>query len=67
MSEIGGWWWPGAARKAHFFGMDGRSLCGRWACPGHYPATFPLAIALGPDNCMACWKKLATREDTTDE
>lgn len=54
----GGWWWPGASRKAHFFGPDSRSLCSRWVAIGNDPASFPLAEGPGPDDCRACWKKL---------
>lgn len=49
-----GWWWPGNSRKAHYFGTDGRSLCGKW-----------LALSAereddnhdSPDNCATCARK----------
>ena len=51
-----GWGYPLNARKAHYFTLEGRSLCGKWAYNG------PLS-QLGhpdtdPDDCTACHRLL---------
>jgi len=57
-----GWTWLSNSTKWHYFGQDGRSLCGKWF-------TFALAFETGmdehPDNCKACVKKLQQRKVKT--
>jgi hypothetical protein len=53
----GGWGWPGAAKKAHYFADGGIiSLCRRWMYRG------PLTVnqeGASPDDCVACTRELA--------
>jgi hypothetical protein len=59
-----GWYWPGNSRKAHYFGADSRSLCGRFALfPGMQSekqgdATTPAS----PDDCAACRRKVGVAQ-----
>ncbi|HGT1775889.1 hypothetical protein [Pseudomonas phage vB_Pa-PAC8] len=48
-----GWAQPGAARKAHFFMADGRSLCKRWL---YFGKTYNEIPALEV-TCAVCEKK----------
>ena len=55
----GGWGFIAGARKAHYYGVDGRSLCGR-----HYKFTDAGLTAEdgpSPDDCLACRRKLDAR------
>jgi hypothetical protein len=53
-------WSPTRGRKWHFFGPDGRSLCGRW---GFNFATREAGNPDSPDNCVVCRRRLAKREE----
>ena len=50
-----GWVWPVNAKKAHYFGADGRALCGKWLM---LRATFEDGNDDSPDNCAACKRKV---------
>ncbi len=47
------------ASKAHYFGLDGRSLCGRWAIFTKPEWESDQERGTKPDSatCAACWKK----------
>ena len=52
-----GWGFPTrAARKAHYFREDGRSLCGRYGSFGI--RTDPETTGASPDDCAACRRRL---------
>ncbi len=56
-----GWFFPTAARKAHFDGGDGVALCGKWGRVG-FGAAAPIQAGAesppSPDDCVACRRKL---------
>ena len=53
------WGWPGLSQKAHVFGSDMRSLCGKWLFLSKEPTITEAPPAeRGPDDCAACHKKL---------
>ncbi len=56
----GGWAWPLNSRKAHWFGSDGRALCGKWLYLG---ADREDNKHESPDNCIACKRKRAAMEE----
>lgn len=47
------------AAKAHYFGADGRSLCGRWAAIGgpHWESNQKKGLKADAGTCAGCWKK----------
>jgi hypothetical protein len=58
----GGWWFPGAAAKAHYFpnGGDGSvdtSLCGKWMSFGA-PVDANADSPPSKSDCVACTRKL---------
>jgi hypothetical protein len=56
-----GWFFPTAAKKAHFDGGDGRALCGRWGRIGLGGAAPFEGDADSPpsrDDCVVCRRKL---------
>lgn len=54
-----GWAFPGTSRKAHYFGTDERSLCGRWSCMWMPPAAFePETGKPSRDDCAGCRRKV---------
>lgn len=58
---VQGWYGPSNSRRFHYFGSDGRSLCGFWRA---IPWSAELVdIAVGPANgkCPPCKRKLAAR------
>lgn len=63
---IEGWFWPTEARKAHYDGDDGVSLCGRWGRINPFSGRgAPLQGALdsppSKNDCAACRRKLEAR------
>lgn len=52
----GGWGWPGASRKAHYFNDSVYSLCGKWMYSG---ALTENQAGTSPDDCAACTRALA--------
>jgi len=52
-----GWAWPGAARKAHYFTNDGRSLCRKWFYTGPLDKDQKMGDQPLPDDCVPCWRK----------
>ena len=60
MADEIGWHKLLNARKWHYFGSDGRALCGNWLVLGR-----PFGEQGNddsPDNCAACRRKLAARK-----
>ena len=55
-----GWGYPGLVGKAHWFGPDGRSLCGRWA--RFRTPVEPDDGRRTPDDCTACRRRLDARD-----
>lgn len=60
-----GWFFPTSARKCHYDGGDGKSLCGKWGRFGLTGNTAPIVAGLedgkyypSPDDCTSCKKKL---------
>ncbi len=51
-----GWTWLLNSKKWHYFGSDGRSLCGRWMNLGN--PKLEQGNDNSPDNCKACRKAL---------
>lgn len=51
-----GWVFLWNATRCHYFGDDGRSLCGKWLYLGRHDRTGD-GIA-SPDDCKACTRKL---------
>lgn len=58
-----GWAWPLNSRKAHWFGADGRSLCGKWMFLGEIRDD---SNHESPDNCKACARKRAAMKEPTE-
>jgi hypothetical protein len=58
---VEGWHWLENSSKWHYFGDDGRSLCGRWATFDKKPENFEQGADSSSDNCVACAKKLLAR------
>jgi hypothetical protein len=56
----GGWEMLSNATKAHWFGPDGRSLCGKWLNLG---SATDDTMHDSPDNCRACRKKRLAMEN----
>lgn len=59
--EVTGWFFPSAAKKAHFDGGDGRSLCGKWGRTGFGGSAEIQGDASSPPtdvDCVACRRKL---------
>lgn len=60
-----GWYWPPNSRKAHYYAIDGRSACGKWFVfmipdgGDHQPGG-------GPDDCVACSRRLAEALEVLD-
>lgn len=52
-----GWGWPGGARKAHYFTVGGRSLCGGWLFTGIVYDTNDNSS----DNCKECKRRVMKR------
>lgn len=62
-TEDKGWGYPtSTATKAHYFGADGRSLCGRYGSFGidTEPETGPT-----PNDCTPCRRRLDARSATS--
>jgi len=57
MKQKPGWRWPERSRKAHFFGEDGRSLCGKWLFFGPLLGTQTIGMKAGPDDCAECYRR----------
>jgi len=55
-SKDEGWGYPLNARKSHYF-VDRMSLCGRWMYFG------VLSIAVRPNPCRTCMKKLEKKRE----
>ena len=55
MSENEGWGFPGRSNKAHYFLVNGMSLCNKW---GFYCGPKEQGLDDSPDNCTACKKAL---------
>jgi len=53
-----GWAFPGNARKAHWFGEDGRSLCGKWANYGLPAEAHEEDSGPSKDDCVGCRRRL---------
>jgi hypothetical protein len=53
-----GWGYLSNSPKWHYFGADGRSLCGKWARFDGNPYGEDFND-MNSDNCAACRKKLA--------
>ena len=51
-----GWGYIIGSRKWHYFGQDGRSLCGKWLKWTDTGLT--QGNDLSPDNCVACRRKV---------
>lgn len=65
MSEANktGWWNPEPLKRKsfwHFFGEDGRSLCGTWL---HLRGELEQGNDNSPDNCKSCMKRLAKMKE----
>jgi hypothetical protein len=61
-----GWLWPGASRKAHWFGPDAKSLCGKWLLPRASDHDFTLGDEPGPDDCVGCWRRAKALQSHED-
>jgi len=57
-----GWWFPGLARKAHYF-RDGRSLCGSWGTFGR--PTLEPDDRESVDDCVQCRRKRDKEKKTS--
>lgn len=51
-----GWKWFINSSKAHYIGLDGRSLCGKWLSLSN--AGIETGNDDSPDNCRACRRNL---------
>ena len=49
-----GWFWPLNSRKAHWFGDDGRSLCGKWMT---FSKERDSSEGTSKDDCAECSRK----------
>lgn len=56
MSAKAGWNWLINSRKWHYFGTDGRSLCGKFMILGGNRDASEEDTP-SPDNCKECFKK----------
>ncbi len=58
----GAWRRPAGARKFHFYGLDSRSACGKWAMFGGLDLPLHEDEGLfgkeGPDDCRSCRKEV---------
>ena len=54
-----GWGSLDNARDAHYFTVDARSLCGRWAAwrPPYWESNQELGDAPSRGTCKSCWTK----------
>ena len=62
MTSKEGWNWLHNSRKWHYFGVDGRSLCGGFALFGSN-ADAETGNDDSKDNCAKCRRELAKRKD----
>lgn len=53
----GGWASPLLAKKSHYFGADGRSLCGGWMYLGETESNQDEGATPNAADCMPCWRK----------
>jgi hypothetical protein len=57
VGDIGGWAFPGGAKKAHYFEAGHTiSICGKWMFIGRLTEN---QGASSPDDCVICSRKLA--------
>lgn len=60
-----GWFWPTAAKKAHYDAGDGRALCGKWSrfgFGGHAEFQGDADSPPSRDDCATCRRKLGARK-----
>lgn len=58
-----GWAWPSNARKAHYYGNDSRSLCGKWLLFPGMQGQPEQGNDDSPDNCAGCRKALKAKKE----
>jgi hypothetical protein len=56
-----GWYGPPASRRYHWFGVDGRSLCGKWFVRAWRGELVDVAVGPAQGDCAACSRELAAR------
>lgn len=61
-AEPRGWFWPSAARKAHFDPGNGIALCGKWGRIGLSGRGAPIdgdeTSPASSDDCVECRRRL---------
>lgn len=62
-----GWYGPPNSRRWHYFGDDGRSLCGKWLVVAWDAALIDKAYGPANGDCAACERKLASGGYVTED